>query len=101
MIQVFLESFAAGIGERVFSLGHAAFEAFGAGDVARFFQLAGVYAQVAVGGAQEFLEIVEGKRSVRGERAHDAQAHALMNEPVEIRGRRRRFRGSPLPRAFC
>ena len=91
--QIFVERAAAGGGEPVFGPRHAIFEGLVAGDVGRFFQLAGVDAQVAVRGLQQTLQLVERQAIVHGERADDAEPEPLVNQPVE---RERRFlRGLP------
>ena len=83
MREVLLERAAAGGGEAVFGPRHAARERLLAGDVLRVFELAGVDAQVAVGRVQQPLEIVERQPIVDGQRADDAEAEALVDEPIE------------------
>ena len=44
-----------------------------------------MHAEVAVAHAKKVLELVEGERSVHGERADDRQTGALVNEAIEMR----------------
>ena len=62
----------------------AAFEEFDAGNVVGFLELAGVNTEVAVGGFEDALEIVETERFVGGESADDAEADPLVNEAIEF-----------------
>src|SRR5207247_384964 len=62
---------------------HPAFERLDAFDVAGLFEAAGVHAEVAVGGADQVLELVEGERLGHRERAHDGQPDPLVDEAVE------------------
>jgi len=48
-----------------------------------------VHAEVAVGGAQQDLQVVERQLFLHRERAHDRQAQALVNQLVEVQRRRR------------
>ena len=50
----------------------------------RILKFARVDAQVAVGGGEQFLEIVEAERFIRRQGADNAQAHALVNQPVKV-----------------
>jgi len=84
LVQVFGESAAAGGGEAVLGAGDAGFEKFVAGDVFGFFEFAGVDAEVAVGGFEDALEVVEAERIVGGEGADDAEADALVDEAIEF-----------------
>src|SRR5438876_7298905 len=68
----------------VFGLGDAAGERFAARDVLRFLELAGVHAQVAVGRLEERLQLVEGQRVVHRQRADDAEADPLVDQPVQL-----------------
>src|SRR5688500_3485188 len=61
---------------------HPAFEGFVAAQVSRFLQLAGMHAQIAVGGAEQMLELVEGEGLVDRERTHDRQPDPLVDQPV-------------------
>src|SRR2546429_4902082 len=83
-----LQGTPSGTRQPVFGLGDPSRERLGAGDVGRLLELARVYAQVAVRGLQERLELVEAEAVVHGERAHDAEAHALVDQPVELGGTR-------------
>src|SRR5215218_7936891 len=83
VVEIPLERATAGGGELVLRSGDATLERLGAGDVLRVLELARVDAQVAVGGVHQSLEIVEGERLVDGERAHDPESHALVDQTVE------------------
>src|SRR2546421_428708 len=56
----------------------------------RILQLARVYAEIAVAGLEQRLELVERETVTHRERAHDREPHALVNQAVERRGRRMR-----------
>src|SRR6266545_2512160 len=71
-------------GEPVFGFGHASRERLGAGDVLRLLELAGVHAEVAVAGLEECFQLAEGEARVHRERADDAEADPLVNQPVEL-----------------
>src|SRR5690606_33493019 len=87
--QVLVERHPACARQRVLAARHPAFERLRALQVARVLQLPRVDAQVAVGRAEERLQVVERQLLVDGERAHDAQPQAFVNELVEIQGRGR------------
>src|SRR5262249_23129188 len=59
-------------------------EALDARDVLRLLQLSRVHAQVPVGRAHEGLQLVEGEGVGGGQRAHDAEPHAVVDEVVEV-----------------
>src|SRR5207249_955242 len=80
---IFLERAAARRGQAEFGAGDASFERLVAGDVLRLFELAGVDAQVAVGGLKEPLEVVEREPLVHRKRADDAQPKTLVNQPIQ------------------
>src|SRR3569833_89364 len=84
--EIAFERGAATRGEPVFRAGHAAFEVLFDGDVAGVFQLAGVDAEIAVGGFEQLLEFGEGQNVVDRERAHDGEAQALMDDAVARSG---------------
>ena len=84
LIQVFGEGAAARDGEAVFGAGDAAFKEFYAGDVLRFFEFAGVDAEISVSGFEDALEVVEAEGIVGGEGADDAEANAFVDEAVEF-----------------
>jgi len=89
VVQILFQRPAARGGQPVFGLGHTPGKRFRAADIARVFQLAGVDAQVAVGHAEQLLELVEGERRVYGERADDGEPRALVDQAVQIRRRSR------------
>src|SRR5690349_11507798 len=82
--QVALQRPPAGGAQAILRPGHPPLERLGAEDVGGLLELARVYAQVAVGGLQQALELVEGERLVDRERAHDGETHPLVDEPVEL-----------------
>jgi hypothetical protein len=84
LIEIFGEGAASGGGEAVFGAGDAAFEKLYAGNVLGFFEFAGVDAEVAVGGFEDALEVVEAEGIVGGEGADDAEADALVDQAVEF-----------------
>src|SRR5437773_1976513 len=49
-----------------------------------FFGLAGVHAEIAVGGFQQSTQVVEAERVVDGEGADDAEAQALVDDAIEV-----------------
>src|ERR1700688_473286 len=108
VIEVALERPLAGGGQPILGLRQAADERLVALDVTGLFELARVHAEVAVGGAQEALEVVEAQPLVHGKRRDDPQPHALVDQPVEIesgaggafRGRRARSDGAVVPVAL-
>ena len=80
---VFLERAPSGGGEPVFGARHAAVERLVARDVLCVLELSGVDAQVAVGGLQQPLEIVERQPVVGGQRADNAETEPLVNDAIE------------------
>src|SRR5260370_42713287 len=82
VIEVALERPLAGGRQAVLGLRQAADERLVALDVAGLFELARVYAEVAVGGAQQALEIVEAQALLHGQRRDDPQPHALAGRAV-------------------
>src|SRR3984957_12834429 len=61
----------------------AGLEGLCAHDIARFLELARVSAQIAVADVEQGFEFIEGELLVHGERTHDAEADALVNQAVE------------------
>src|SRR5216110_916240 len=88
VIQVALQRAPPGGGEAILGLRNPPLERLGARDVLRFLEPARVYAQVAVRGLEQGLELVEAQRIVHGERAHDAEGYPLVDQPVELGGTR-------------
>jgi len=84
LVEVLGEGAASGGGEAVFGAGDAGFEIFQAGNVIGFFELAGVDAEIAVGGLEDALEVLEAEAGVGGEGADDSETNALVNEAVEF-----------------
>lgn len=79
VIQVALQGFPAGCGEPIFRFGQPAVKRLGTQNVIGFLELPGMHAQVAIGGLQQGLELVEGQRTIHGESTDDAQADALVD----------------------
>ena len=50
----------------------------------RFFELAGVDAEIAVSGFEDALEVVEAEGIVGGESADDSEADAFVDEAIEF-----------------
>ena len=85
LVEVLGEGAAAGGGQAVFGARDAPLKKLDAGDVLRFLEFAGVNAEIAVGGFEDALEVVEAERIVGREGADDAEANALVNQAVEFR----------------
>src|SRR6202022_1187048 len=83
VVQVSLERAPSGSGDAVFRPRYTALERLLAGHVAGILQLASVHAEVAVRRLHQTLELVEGKRLIDGERAHNAQPQPFVNQPIE------------------
>src|SRR5262249_41580897 len=83
MVEVALEGSASDRGDRVFGLRDASLERLRAADVAGFLELARVHAQVAVRRLHEFFQIVERQGLVHRQRAQNAEAEALVNQPIQ------------------
>jgi len=49
-----------------------------------FFELASMYAEVAIGSFEDTLEVVEAERIIGCEGADDAEADALVNQAIEL-----------------
>ena len=85
LVEVLGEGAAAGGGEAVFGARDAGFEKFYAGNVVGLFELAGVDAEVAVGGLEDALEVFEAEAFVGGEGADDPEANAFVDQAIELR----------------
>src|SRR5436190_4327456 len=92
VVEVALERPPAEGGESVFRLGDSGLERLDARDVSRVLELARVDAEIAVARLEQRLELVEREALAHGERAHDREPHALVNQAIEIRRRRLRLR---------
>src|SRR2546422_11186315 len=86
VVQVALQRTPPGGGETILGLRNPPLERLGARDVLRLLEPARVHTQVAVRGLEQRLELIEAQGIVHGERAHDAEAYPLVNQPVELRG---------------
>src|SRR5580704_15461038 len=84
VVEIALERFSTGGSESILGAGHPPLERFGAGNVRGLFQLAGVDAEVAVGGIEQFLQLIESERLVDGKRAQNAQTKPFVDESVEL-----------------
>jgi len=49
-----------------------------------FFELASMYAEVAIGSFEDTLEVVEAERIIGCEGADDAEADALVNQAIKL-----------------
>src|SRR6188474_2493660 len=85
VIEVTLERAAPGRREAEFRPRRAPFESLLADEVLGVLELSRVDAEVAVRCVEETLEIRERQEFVRRERADDAEAHAFMNELLQLR----------------
>src|SRR5215207_1378565 len=90
MVEVTLERLPAGYRQRVRRFRHPSLEGFRTRDVAGFFELPGMNAQVSIRGLQQPLELVERQRLVGRQRTHDSKPHTLVDETIERRRRRLR-----------
>src|SRR2546422_3202972 len=88
VVQVALQRAPPGGGEAILGLGNPPLERLGARDVLCLLEPARVHAQVPVRGLEQGLELVEAQQIVHGERAHDAEAPPLVDQPVELGGAR-------------
>src|SRR5690242_8849976 len=82
--------------EPVFRLRKPVFEGLGAAYVLRILEFPGMYAEVAVGGLEQLLQLIEGKSIVHRQRAQNAQPEALVDQPVELWRTSDHLRGSGL-----
>jgi len=80
-----MQGFTSRDGDAVFGFRAPAFERLGAFEVAGFFELARVRGEIAVADIEQRLQLVEREALVHGERAHDAEAYALVHQPIETR----------------
>src|ERR1700726_179186 len=83
MLQVLEQRLSADLSDAVAGFWTPRFEGLRARDVTRFLELAGMGAQVAVADIEQRFQFVEGEFVVRRERAHDAEAHAFVDQAVE------------------
>src|SRR6266403_522731 len=85
MIEIALKRLAARGHQAVLRLRQAPVKRLGANNVIRFFQLACMNAQVAIGSLQQRFEFVKCERAIDGQRADDSQPDALVDEPIQVR----------------
>ena len=78
-----MQSLAAHRGQTIFGLRPPAFERLGTADVACFLQLACMRAEIPITDLEQRLELIEGELLVDRQRAHDSQAHTLVDQAVE------------------
>ena len=84
VIEITLERPATGSGQTVLGLGRASLKRFRTADITRVFQLPGMHAEIAVGGLDQVLELVEGERFVGRQRADNSQPQPFMNHPIDL-----------------
>src|SRR3569833_3128787 len=84
VLEVAMQRFAAHLREPVLGPWPAALEGLRTVDIAGFFQLARVRAQVAVAHLEQLLQLIERKLLIDRERTHDAQPHALIHQPIKL-----------------
>src|SRR5262249_3451540 len=83
VLEVAVQRLAADRRQAIFGLRPAPLEGLGAGDVAGLLELARVRAEIAVADLEQRLRLVEGQLPVARQRAHDAEAPPLVDQPVE------------------
>src|ERR1700675_3689483 len=83
MLQIPQQRLSADLRDAVAGFWTPRFERLRAGDVTRFLEFAGMGAQVAVADIEQRFQFVEGEFFVGREGAHDAEAHALVDQAVE------------------
>lgn len=86
VVEVFLQRFAAGSGQAVLRSRYTAIETLRTSNVPRFFQFAGVYAQVSVCRLKELFQLIERQVSIDRKSAQNSQSKTLMNNTVNMRG---------------
>src|SRR6185312_917295 len=91
--EISLERFAPGAREAKLGPRDPPLEALGARDVVRVLELSRVDREIPVRGFEEPLQLREAERLVRGQRAHDPEPDALVDEPVEVGEARGRSAG--------
>jgi hypothetical protein len=84
VIEIAFEGAASRRGETKFGFGQTAIERFVAFEIASFFELARVDAQVAVCCVQKSFKFIESERIIYGKRTNDAEANAFVNQAIEI-----------------
>src|SRR5205809_719749 len=89
VVEVALQRAAAQRRQPVLGLGDPARERFATGDVLRLLELACVHAQIAVRRLEEGFQLVERQRVVARQRTHDAEAHSLVDQAVQLGGAQR------------
>lgn len=83
LADVLFEGFAAVLGEAADGQGVLAFEGFGDGDVAGFFEFGEVAGKIALGETAFALQVEEVRLGDRVEHGHDHEARGLMNHTIE------------------
>src|ERR1700735_2759638 len=82
VVEVAVEGRAPRGAQAIDGLGTAAIEGLEAGDVLGLFELARMRTQIAVADVEEGFQLAESQLLAHRERTHDAQAHALIDQPI-------------------
>src|SRR6185437_7285675 len=85
VLEVPIERLAAHGRQPVFRLRAPPVEGLRALDVARLLEFARMRAEVPIADIEQRLQLIEGELRVHRQRAHDAEAHALVDQTVELR----------------
>src|SRR6185437_2301564 len=85
VLEIAVESLTADGRQAVFRLRASPGERLRALDVAGLLELARMRAQIAIADIEQRLQLIEGELRVHREGAHDAEAHALVHQAVELR----------------
>ena len=101
MAEVTLQSSTTRGSQFVFGFWQPAFEIFRTRDISGFFEFARVDAEIAVGCIQQALKITEAQSFIRGERADDAEAQALVDQTIQIRSGTLCLAGNILQACCC
>ncbi len=83
MIEIAIQRFVAFFFDAIQRAWRALIEIFETLYIAGLFKFARVYAEVAIGRVQDFLEFVKSERVIYGQGADQPQAHAFVDEAVE------------------
>ena len=84
LVEISLQGFASSGRDPVFRTRNPSFEALGTDHVVRVLKLAGVDAQITVGSLKQALQLRKCKCVTHSKSADDAQAHALVNDGIEL-----------------
>src|SRR5437879_3969781 len=83
VIEITLEGAPACRRKAVLGFRQATVKHLGAMDISSFFELAGVYGEISIGGPEQSLQFVESEGRIHRQSADNSQPHALVDQPVE------------------